>query len=241
MHSNQAVSIKPTTPKVLIEFKDVTKQYGDIVALRKVNLKMAAGEFASLVGPSGAGKSTLVRLLIREELPSHGEILIAGRDITLLSKIELPFYRRRVGVVFQDFKLLPHKTVSENIAFALEVSEVEDHEILRRVPKILELVGLAARADNYPDTLSGGERQRVAIARALVHSPKILVADEPTGNLDPQTAAEIIELLEKIHSKGTTVMLATHNKNIVDKLRRRVVLIRDGKIVSDQAVSKYML
>lgn len=237
----QTLEIKTSGPRPLIEFKDVTKAYGDIVALRKINLKVSGGEFISIVGPSGAGKSTLVRLLIREELPSHGSILISGRDITLLVPRQLPYYRRRIGVVFQDFKLLPQKTVEENIAFALEVCEVHDDEILRRVPKILELVGLSARAQNYPDELSGGERQRVAVARALVHGPKILIADEPTGNLDLQTAAEIVELLQKINSKGTTVLLATHNKNIVDKLRRRVVLLRDGRIVSDQAVSKYML
>lgn len=237
----QTLEVKTTAPKPLIEFKDVTKRYGDIIALAHINLKIAPGEFVSLVGPSGAGKSTLVRLLIREELPSHGEILIAGRDVTLLNSRQLPYYRRKVGVVFQDFKLLPQKTVWENIAFALEVCEVADDQIEQRVDKILELVGLAARRENYPSELSGGEKQRVAIARALVHGPKILIADEPTGNLDFQTASEIVELLQKIHAKGTTVLLATHNKAIVDKLRRRVVLIRAGKIVSDQAVAKYML
>lgn len=237
----ETVSLKTTHPRAFIEFKDVTKAYGDIVALRKINLKIGAGDFVSIVGPSGAGKSTLIRLLIREEIPSRGTILISGRDITTLNLKQVPFYRRRVGVVFQDFKLLPHKNVEENIAFALEVSEVSDEEIARRVPKILDLVGLEARAKNYPDELSGGERQRVAVARALVHGPKILIADEPTGNLDPQTAEEIIELLQKIHSKGTTVLLATHNKSIVDKLHRRVILLRSGEIASDQAVSKYML
>lgn len=244
MNPTQTASVKiqpHTTAKPFIEFKNVTKQYGDIFALRKINLRIHGGEFISLVGPSGAGKSTLVRLLIREELPSHGQILIAGRDITLLRQRQLPYYRRKVGVVFQDFKLLLHKTVAENVSFALEVCEVPDDEIARRVPKILELVGLGARADNYPNELSGGEKQRVTIARALVHGPKILIADEPTGNLDPQNAAEIIELFQTIHAKGTTVLLATHNKNIVDRLRRRVVLMRAGEIVSDQAVAKYML
>lgn len=227
--------------ETIIHIRDVGKHYGKIVALEKIELKIGRGEFVSLVGPSGAGKSTLIRLLIAEERPSHGQIFIAGRDITQLRPNELPFYRRKIGVVFQDFKLLPQKTVAENVAFALEVADVQPAEISRRVPKMLELVGMTARADNFPHELSGGERQRVAIARAMVHSPKILIADEPTGNLDPDNAKDIIELLLRINAAGTIVVLATHNKEIVNALRRRVILIRAGKVMSDQAVGQYVL
>lgn len=239
---SQVIPVKPpAAQKPLVEFKDIAKRYGDIVALRKINLRIAPGELVSLVGPSGAGKSTLVRLMIREEMPSSGSILINGRDITLLKPKQLPYYRRKIGVVFQDFKLLPHKTVYENVAFALEVCGVDDATIGERVPKVLDLIGLEPRAKNYPHELSGGECQRAAIARAIVHNPKILIADEPTGNLDPETAAGIVELLEKIHQKGTTVILATHNKAIVDGLKRRVILIKNGEIVSDLASAKYMI
>lgn len=239
--STQIPVKSPAEQKPLIELRDTAKHYGDIVALRKINLKIAPGEFVSLVGSSGAGKSTIVRLLIREEMPSQGSILINGRDITLLKSRQLPYYRRKLGVVFQDFKLLSHKNVAENVAFALEVCEVAQDTIADRVPKILAMVGLTNRAQSFPHELSGGERQRVAIARALVHGPKILIADEPTGNLDPETAAEIVELLGKIHAKGATVLLATHNKIIVDSLRRRVVVIKNGEIISDAASARYML
>ncbi len=230
-----------SSDNVLIHLRDVSKHYGKIVALENVSLKINRGEFVSLVGPSGAGKSTLIRLLIAEERVSTGQIFIAGRDITLLRSNELPFYRRKVGVVFQDFKLLPQKTVAENVAFALEVADVHPDEIRRRAPKMLELVGMGSRANNFPAELSGGERQRVAIARAMVHSPKILIADEPTGNLDPENAREIIELLLRINQAGTMVLLATHNKEIVNALRRRVILVRAGKVMSDEKVGQYVL
>lgn len=226
---------------VMIHVNAVSKRYGKIIALEKIDLTIKRNEFVSLVGPSGAGKSTLIRLLIGEERPSTGSIFIAGRDITQLRAHELPFYRRKIGVVFQDFKLLPQKTVSENVAFALEVADVADDEIRRRVPKMLELVGMSARAKNFPAELSGGERQRVAIARAMVHSPKMLIADEPTGNLDPENAADIIDLLVRINSSGTLVVLATHNKEIVNALKRRVVLVRAGKIMSDEKIGQYVL
>lgn len=226
---------------LIIHLDHLSKHYGSIIALDDIDLKIRRGEFVSLVGPSGAGKSTLIRLLIAEEKPSTGRIFIAGRDITQLRSYELPFYRRKVGVVFQDFKLLPQKTVAENVAFALEVAGVHPNDINRRVPKMLELVGMTARADNFPAELSGGERQRVAIARAMVHSPKILIADEPTGNLDPENAKDIIELLVRINTTGTLVVLATHNRDIVNALRRRVILIRAGRVMSDQAVGQYVL
>lgn len=233
-----------STPKTNLSFIDiqsVTKRYGEIVALSNVNLQIQSGEFLSLVGPSGAGKSTLVRLLIREELPSAGHLYVAGRDITRLSHQELPFYRRKVGVVFQDFKLLTHKTVKENISFALEVCDVPPSEIKKRLPKMLKLVSLDQRVDNYPGELSGGEKQRVSIARAMIHDPNILIADEPTGNLDPVNTGEIANLLLKINTRGTTVILATHNKTIVDQLKKRVVTIKNGEIIADQLTGKYQI
>lgn len=214
---------------------NVSKYYGNIRALHSVNLTIKESEFISLVGPSGAGKSTLMRLLIREELPSQGSIYVANRDITHLKPSELPYYRRRIGMVYQDYKLLPHKTVYENVGFALEVLGAADETIATKVAKILNLVGLDHRAEAFPAELSGGEAQRTSIARALVHSPKILLADEPTGNLDPDNERDIIDLLEKIHRAGTVVILATHNKAIVDRLGRRVVTLKAGEVVSDHA------
>ncbi len=226
----------------MIEFKNVTKRYGkSICALDNASLHIDRGEFVTLVGPSGAGKSTLIKLLIRDEKATSGEIFVAGRDITKLSNGELPYYRRKVGVIFQDFKLLPKKTVAENVAFALMVSEASPDEIARKVPLILDLVGLSNRMKNRPDELSGGEKQRVSIARALVHTPKILIADEPTGNLDPVSTWEIIELLFKINKRGTTVILATHDKEVVDSLKKRVVTLKGGKIISDQQHGRYIL
>ena len=230
----------------MITLENVTKEYAPagrrqqpILALRDVNLTVAKGEFLSIVGTSGAGKSTLIRLLIAEEKPTRGVIKVAERDITKLRSNELPYYRRKVGVVFQDFRLLPNKTVSENISFALEVSDASNDEIATRVPRILDLVGLTDRAHQYPDELSGGERQRTAIARALVNSPRILIADEPTGNLDPENTWEIIDLLQRINRAGTIVLLATHNKAVVDRLRRRVIVIDKGRIVSDEQIGGY--
>ncbi len=232
---------KDDADNVMVHIKDLHKHYGKIIALDGIDIKINRGEFVSLVGPSGAGKSTLIRLLIAEEKPSVGQIFIANRDITVLRSGEMPFYRRKIGVVFQDFKLLPQKTVAENVAFALEVADVYPDEIKRRVPKMLELVGMGSRANNFPAELSGGERQRVAIARAMVHSPKILIADEPTGNLDPENTKDIIELLLRINAAGTLVILATHNKEVVNALRRRVILVRGGRIMSDQKVGQYVL
>lgn len=225
----------------MIDIVGVSKKYGSISALDNINLKVDKGEFVSLVGPSGAGKSTLIKMLTCEEKPSTGRIIIAERDITKLKSSELPYYRRKVGVVFQDFKLLPQKTVYENVSFALEVCQATNQEILDRVPKILDLVSMLKRKDNLPTELSGGERQRVSIARALVHSPKILIADEPTGNLDPINSWEIIDLLERINRSGTIVLLATHNKGIVDRMKKRVVLMKGGKIVSDRVKGSYVI
>lgn len=231
----------------MIEFIDITKTYNDskqkgkqIRALDEVCFVIKQGEFVCLVGPSGAGKSTLIKILICEEKPSSGRILIADRDIFKLKRTQFPYYRRKIGVIFQDFKLLEQKTVYENIAFALEVCEVKQSIIDDRVPKILDMVGLSERQNNYPDELSGGEKQRVAIARSLVHSPQIVVADEPTGNLDPKNTWEVLDILEKINRAGSIVMLATHDKEIVNKLKKRVITIKNGKIISDQKHGRYI-
>ena len=226
----------------VIEFKNVSKIYpGNIVAVDKVSLSIKPGEFISLVGPSGAGKSTLIRLLTGEEFSTSGQVLVSGRDISKLLKKEIPYYRRKVGVIFQDFKLLPKKTVYENVAFALEVADMKTSEIMERVPQIIEIVGLTKRSQALSEELSGGEKQRVSIARAIIHKPKLLIADEPTGNLDPVATWEIIELLFKINNQGTIVLLATHDKEVVDSLERRVISMKNGKVVSDQAKGKYIL
>ncbi|MBU6389882.1 cell division ATP-binding protein FtsE [Patescibacteria group bacterium] len=225
----------------MVEFRDVVKRYEDHLALNHVSLKLYKGEFLSVVGPSGAGKSTLIKCLTLQEWPNEGRIIVAGRDITLLRDRELPYYRRKVGIVFQDFKLLPNKTVYENVAFALEVSNTSTREIKDRVQIMLETVGMLPKRDNFPHELSGGEQQRAAIARALVHDPKILIADEPTGNLDPVNTWEIIELLFKINKSGTMVILATHDREIVDALKKRVITMRAGQIVSDQEKGTYLV
>ncbi|HOE74728.1 MAG TPA: cell division ATP-binding protein FtsE [bacterium] len=221
----------------MIQFLNVTKNYvkGKVTALNGVNLAIDKGEFIVLVGPSGAGKSTLIRLLVREELPSTGKIMVAGRDITRIKERDLPYYRRNVGIVFQDFKLLPNKTVYENVSYALELSDEPDAVIKDKVPRILRLVGLKERANNYPAELSGGERQRTSIARALVHNPKLLIADEPTGNLDEKNTAEVIDLLLRINEAGTIVLLATHDLDIVRSLKKRVICLNNGQL---QLVSK---
>jgi cell division transport system ATP-binding protein len=204
-------------------------------ALERISLHVEPKEFVIIVGPSGAGKSTLTR----EEKPTSGKIIVGGIDYETLKDKDVPLLRRKVGVVFQDFKLLLNKTVYENVAFALEIAGISNKEIKHTVPKVLDVVGLKDKAENYPLELSGGERQRVAIARAIVRQPKILIADEPTGNLDPKMAWEVIKVLEKINRFGTTVLLTTHNMEIVNALKRRVVTIKDGQIVSDRAVGQY--
>lgn len=218
----------------------VTKTYNKRgSALERINLHVENKEFVVIVGESGAGKSTLLKLLTREEKPTSGKIIIGGIDYERLRDKDVPYLRRKIGTVFQDFKLLPNKTVYENVAFALEIVGMSNREISHTVPKVLELVGMKGKEKNYPAELSGGERQRVAIARAVVRQPKILIADEPTGNLDPKHAWDVIRVLEKVNRHGTTVLLTTHNMDIVNKLKRRVVTIRDGKVVGDRARSGY--
>ena len=219
--------------------KTYTKRSGS--ALERISVHIEPKEFVLVVGPSGAGKSTLLKLLTREEKPSSGKIVVGGIDYERLKDRDIPLLRRRIGVVFQDFKLLPNKTVFENVAFALEIVGVGNREIKHTVPKVLAIVGLKNKEKSYPSELSGGERQRVAIARAIVRQPKILIADEPTGNLDPKHAWDVIRVLEKINKYGTTVLVTTHNQEIVNQLKRRVVTIKDGKIVSDKASGRYDL
>ncbi len=208
-------------------------------ALDRVSLHVDPNEFVIVIGQSGAGKTTLLRLLTREERPTSGKIIVGGIDYDKLKDRDIPILRRKIGVVFQDFKLLPNKTVFENVAFALEIVGMGNREIRHTVPKVLDIVNLKGKENSYPRQLSGGERQRVAIARAVVRQPRILVADEPTGNLDPKHAWDVIKVLEKINRYGTTVLLTTHNQDIVNKLKRRVVTLKDGKIVSDKANAGY--
>ena len=224
----------------MIKLEKVTKRYrGDVVALREASLDIQKGEFVFLVGPSGSGKSTFIRLINKEEGPDEGRIWVAGKDIASLSKWKVPYLRRNIGCVFQDFKLLTNKNVYENVAFALEVIGRPRHVISTQVPAILELVGLSKKAGNLPHELSGGEQQRVSIARAFVNRPLILLADEPTGNLDPTTSIGIMRLLDRINRTGTTVVMATHDRSIVDTMRRRVVELDRGVIIRDQQRGVY--
>ncbi|HQA59932.1 MAG TPA: cell division ATP-binding protein FtsE [Tepidanaerobacteraceae bacterium] len=218
----------------------VTKVYpGGQIALKDINLKICKGEFVFIVGPSGAGKSTLIKLIFREEVPTKGQIFFAGKNITRLMHREVPHLRRRIGIVFQDFRLLPEKTVYENVAFAMEVVEAHTREIRKRVPLVLERVGLLHKAKAKPSELSGGEQQRVALARALVNNPDILVADEPTGNLDPETAWDIMGLLDDINKRGTTIIVASHAKELVDSMKKRVIQLENGSLVRDEERGVY--
>lgn len=226
----------------MIKLLNISKIYPpDITALSQVNLHIKPGEFVSIVGQSGTGKTTLVKLLISEEKADKGKIVVGGWDITAIGQAEICVLRRQIGVVFQDFKLLHKKTLFENVAFALQVCGERPRKIASIVPQVLKIVGLEKKMNRYPLEVSGGEQQRAVIARALVHRPKILLADEPTGNLDSINADEIIEILQKINKFGTTVVLVTHNREVVNKLRKRVITIENGLIVSDQAVGKYVL
>ena len=226
----------------MIKLHGVSKRYTkDSIGLDNINLEIQPGEFVSVVGQSGTGKTTLVKLLIAEEELTEGTIEVGGWDITDISQHDIPFLRRQVGVIFQDFKLLPKKTVAENVSFALEVSGTPRSRIREVVPCVLDIVGLKHKHGRYPHQVSGGEQQRIVIARSLVHRPKILVADEPTGNLDSVNTEEIIEILKKINEFGTTVLLVTHNRDVVNRLRRRVVTLHDGKIVADEKEGKYRL
>lgn len=226
----------------MITIEGVTKIYStQSVALRDISLHINAGEFVSIIGQSGSGKTTFTKLLIAEESPSKGKIKIGDWDITKIKTNEIPFLRRQIGMIFQDYKLLPQKTVYENVSFALEVAGEKSHRIRQVVPQLLEIVGLNNRGQRYPQQLSGGEQQRVAIARSLAHRPKIIVADEPTGNLDTINAEEIIQILKKINEFSTTILLLTHNREIVNALRRRVITLHDGNLVLDQEAGKYIL
>ena len=226
----------------MIAFQNVSKIYNDhSTALEDVDLKINPTEFVSIVGKSGAGKSTIIKLLIGEEKPSRGRVIFGSWEVNKLKPKDLPQLRRQIGIVFQDFKLLPTKTAYENVAFALEVEGRQQWEIEELVPQVLDMVGLADKKDNFPHELSGGEKQRVAIARAMIHRPSVLVADEPTGNLDDANTEEIVRLLLKINELGTTVILATHNKHIVNRLEKRVITISDGRLVRDEEKGKYFL
>lgn len=218
----------------IIRIESATKSYpGDFVALDSVNLVINRGEFVSIVGQTGAGKSTLLKLIYAEEDPTTGEIYFNGRSVREIKRKHLPYYRRNIGTVFQDFKLLPQKTAFENVAYALEVNGDPTEEINEKVPEILDIVGLGDKLEMYPRQLSGGEQQKVALARALINSPQMIIADEPTGNLDPISTWDIIQLLLKINTLGTTILLATHNREIVDRINRRVLVMEKGKLVSD--------
>ena len=218
----------------MIEFSQVTKKYANgTVALSDVDLKIEDGEFVFIVGASGAGKSTLIKLILREEKPTSGKVMVGGRNIGGMSRWKIPKYRRSIGVVFQDFRLIPNMSAYDNVAFALRVTDVSRKEIHRKVPYMLALVGLASKARCKPDELSGGEQQRVALARALVNSPSLIIADEPTGNIDPELSYEIVDLLNEINKLGVTVVMVTHEHNLVARFNRRVVTIDKGRIVGD--------
>ncbi len=227
--------------ELMIKFQHVTKYYGKQKALDGINLNIDHGEFVSLVGMSGAGKSTLIKMIIGEEELDEGKILIDDIDMSRIKKTDLPYLRRKIGTVFQDIKLLPKRTTFENVAFAMEVSGHRKEKIIKDVPKILELVGLLHKRNSFPHEMSGGEKQRVAIARSLSHRPVLLLADEPTGNLDEVNASEVLELLLKINQLGTTVILATHASDLVNKIKRRVVTIEGGRVTREQEKGKYQL
>ena len=225
----------------MITFNNVSKRYSNEtdLALNDLSLHIEKGEFLFIVGKSGAGKSTFLKLLLREEVPSSGEVIVLDNDVSLIKERKLPFYRRQIGVVFQDFRLLENKTVYENISFAMEIIQAEPKRIMKATPTILNMVGLRDKARKYPASLSGGEQQRVAIARSIINSPKILLCDEPTGNLDPATSAGIMNLLDDINKMGTTVVIATHDITMVDRMKRRVVVLDDGVVVSDRIGGYY--
>ena len=224
----------------MIEFDNVTKAYGkDTVALERANLEIEAGEFVFLVGASGSGKSTIMRLILKEMEPTAGSVFVNGVKLSTIPRRRIPRHRRNIGCVFQDFKLLPNKTVTENVAYAMEVTGQKPRSIRTKVPEILQIVGLTQKTEKYPHELSGGEQQRVSIARAFVSQPPILIADEPTGNLDPETSVGIVQLLNRIHSIGTTVLVATHDQEMVNTMQRRVVALEDGNIVRDKLKGAY--
>jgi cell division transport system ATP-binding protein len=224
----------------LIKFSGVSKEYKNGVnALSNINVHIGKGEFVYLVGSSGAGKSTMIKLLLKEEEPTSGRIFLKGNEITKVKNRRIPYIRRDIGVVFQDFRLLPNKTVYENVAFAMEILGTHPKDIRRRIPMILSMVDLSRKASSYPEQLSGGEQQRVSIARAIVNNPPVLIADEPTGNLDPETALEIMKALMDINARGTTILMATHAREIVNNMRKRVLALEHGKLVRDEERGGY--
>lgn len=226
----------------MISFKNVVKRYNkNTVALNNINMIINKGEFVFLVGVSGSGKSSIIKMMLREVKATEGEVKIDGCDLTSLKEKEVPYFRRKLGVIFQDFRLLENKTVYQNVEYAMKVVEAEEEEIEKRVPEILKSVGLDKKANCYPHELSGGEQQRVSIARAIINDPEILLADEPTGNLDPITAKEIVELLVNINNNGTTVIMATHDINIVNDLKKRVISMKCGEIISDNEDGEYTI
>jgi cell division transport system ATP-binding protein len=235
-----ALTPNPRRDVPVVEFRDVTKLYdGGSVGIERVSLGIGRGEFVFLVGPTGCGKSTCIRLLMKELEADDGEILISGHELRTMPRKKVPRLRRNIGVVFQDFKLLPNRTVYDNVAYSLQVIGENRANIRRKVPDILRLVGLSTKLHNYPDQLSGGEQQRVSIARAFVNHPPLLLADEPTGNLDPDTSIGIMQLIYRINRTGTTVVVATHDREMVDKMRRRVIELRDGRVIRDEAEGGY--
>lgn len=224
----------------MLEMIDVSKIYpGGSVALQDINVRIEQGEFVFIVGPSGAGKSTFFKMLFREVLPSSGKVIVNGHDLVNMTDKEIPYFRRQLGIVFQDYRLLPDRTVYDNVAFAMQVIETPYRKIKRRVNDVLDLVGLRKRAHAYPTELSGGEQQRIAIARAIVNDPILLIADEPTGNLDPETSWEIMDIFREVNKSGTTIVMATHDREIVDEMEKRVIAIEHGHIVRDDAKGVY--
>ena len=224
----------------MLEMIDVSKIYpGGSVALQDINVRIEQGEFVFIVGPSGAGKSTFFKMLFREVLPSSGKVIVNGHDLVKMTDKEIPYFRRQLGIVFQDYRLLPDRTVYDNVAFAMQVIETPYRKIKRRVNDVLDLVGLRKRAHAYPTELSGGEQQRIAIARAIVNDPILLIADEPTGNLDPETSWEIMDNFREVNKSGTTIVMATHDREIVDEMEKRVIAIEHGHIVRDDAKGVY--
>ena len=225
----------------MIHLENVTKIYeeNNVTALNNISLDIDAGEFVFIVGASGSGKSTLMKLLMREELATSGEIIVDGKDVVKLKRKEVPYLRRSLGVIFQDYRLLEDKTVYENVAFAMQVIEAPRRLMQRTVNAVLDIVGLSDKRKHFPDQLSGGEQQRVAIARAIVNDPKIVIADEPTGNLDPVTSRDIMDIFNRINATGTTIVMATHDKNIVDRMRKRVIALVEGRIVRDELRGTY--
>jgi cell division transport system ATP-binding protein len=225
----------------MIYFNNVTKKYSDSISLEDINISITAGEFVAIVGHSGAGKTTLTKLIIAEESPTDGTVFFQSTDIHKLSNKDLTKLRRKIGVVFQDFRLLPNKTTYENVAFALEALEKVEKDIARDVSHILELVNLSSKAHLFPHQLSGGEKQRLAIARAIITEPELIIADEPTGNLDPINTNEVVNLLKRINELGTTVILTTHNRSVIDQVKQRVITLENGRVIRDDKDGKYML